>query len=307
MRIAITGLGGVGGYFGGKLAKKYAATREHDVIFVARGEHLTAIKNNGLKLITTEGEFRVKPTTATDKPLEIGLLDIIVFCVKSYDLEDSARMIFNNLHESTIILPLLNGVDVSDRLKSVLPKGIVLNGCVYISSNIVRPGVVRQIGGSCQLVFGPDNNADVGRFRYIEDILREAGIKAKLVKDVAITVWTKYVFVSPLAGLTSMLGKTFGAILEDQKSREMLEGMIKETELIAREKGINLPKNIAQVSLEKTASFPYLTKSSMQLDYEKGRKTEIEIFTGYIVKAGKELGVKTPLHNKVYDELLKRT
>ncbi len=306
MRIAIMGLGGVGGYYGGKLAFRYAGSGEHKIIFFVRGAHLEAIRSQGLKVITPEGEFTAFPTLATDRTAEAGPLDFILFCVKSYHLEDAARSIMGNIHESTVILPLLNGVDITERLQKILPGGIVLNGCVYIGSRLKSPGVIHQMGGSCQIIFGPDRDADTENFRYIEALLREAGIKADLQGGIAVPIWTKYIFIDPLAGLTSMLGKTFGAILADTESRDMLKGLMQEVERIAIAKRIGLPRDIVESSMEKVKSFPYETKTSMQADYEHARQTEMEIFSGYIVKAGKELGVPTPLHDRVHAELLKR-
>ncbi len=306
MRIAVLGIGGIGGYYGGKLALAYAGSGRHEIIFIARGEHLTAIKKNGLRLKSPEGEWTAVPTLATDRAEDIGSLDLVLFCVKSYGLEDAARMIAGKVHRGTVILPLLNGVDIAERLRAFLPECTVLNGCVYIGASIEGPGVVHHKGGTGQLIFGPDRNEDVEKFRSIETLLKEAGIPAELVKDAAVPVWTKYIFIDPLAGLTALLGKSFGAILENGEDRERLAGLMKEVESVARAKGVNFPEDIVKVTLQKAAAFPYATKTSFQLDYEKGRQTELDIFAGYIVKAGKELGVAIPLHEKVYGKLLKK-
>jgi len=306
MRIGIVGIGGIGGYYGGKLALKYGPSKEHEIIFIARGDHLKAIRKKGLKLITVDGEYTAVPALATDNPSEIGKLDLVLFCVKSYGLEDAARMLSGNIHEKTVVIPLLNGVNITERLRAALPRGTVIRGTVYIGSNIIAPGEVRQAGGSCQLIFGPDDNAQVEKYRPIEDLLRKADIKAELTADVAVPIWTKYIFVSPLAGLTSMLGKTFGEILEDPGSFKMLEGLLRETEAVARARGVNLPPDIVKASIGKVSGFPSATKTSMQRDYEKGNPIEIDIFMEYITKSGKELGIATPLHDKVYNALMKK-
>jgi 2-dehydropantoate 2-reductase len=306
VKIAIIGIGGVGGYYGGKVAQKYGIIREHDVFFVARGEHLAEIKKNGLKVITQEeGEFIAMPTTATDNPKDLGLVDLVLFCVKTYDLETAAQQLIDNIHEKTVIVTLLNGVDNADRLRNIMPRGTVLNGCVYISSVIQSPGVIRQVGGSRQLIFGPEND-DLEKYRYIEDLLRNADVRIELTADISVQVWTKYIFIGPLATIDSLLRKPLGAIIEDEQNKQMLRGLMEEVNLIARKRGIVLPENIIPVSLEKVSGFPYETKTSMQRDFESGRKTEIETFTGYIVKSGKELGVATPLHQEAYNKLLKR-
>jgi len=307
MRIAVVGIGGVGGYYGGKLALAYAGKGEHDVIFIARGEHLQAIREKGLCLMTPEGErLTVVPTLATDRPDEIGTLDFVLFCTKSYGLEEAARMIAGNVHDGTVVLPLLNGVNITERLRKVFPGCTVLNGCVYIGSSIEGPGVVHHKGGTGQLFFGPDRNEDVEKFRYLEGLLRGAGIKADLVEDVAVQLWTKYIFVSPFAGITSLRGKTFGAVLENDEDRKMLQGLMAEIEAVAKAKGVRLPADIVEESLRKGASFPYATKTSMQLDYEKGRPTEIDIFMEYVMSAGRELGIATPINEKVYRGLIEK-
>ena len=306
MRIGIIGIGGVGGYYGGKLALKYSGRSKHEVIFFARGAHLEAIRRDGLRLVTTEGEYIVRPMQATDNPGEMGPLDLAIFCTKSYGLEDAARAIAGNLSDDSVVLPLLNGVDITDRLRAVLPRGTVLYGGVFISSAIQGPGVVRQMGGTGQLFFGPADPADVEKFRPIEALLQGAGIKAELSADALLPLWTKYIFIGPMAGVTSLTGKPFGEVLADAADRALVEGLMKEIEAVARKKGVHFPPDIVQASLGKAAAFAPTTKTSMQLDYERGNRTELDIFTAYMVKAGKELGIPVPLHKKVYAELLQR-
>jgi 2-dehydropantoate 2-reductase len=309
MKIVIIGIGGVGGYYGGKLAQKYGSTGEHDIFFVARGEHLAEIRKNGLKVITQEeGEFTAIPTIATDDPKDLGLVDLVLFCVKTYDLETAAQQLIDNIHEKTVAITILNGVDNTDRLRTILTRSTVLNGCVYISSTIQAPGVIRQIGGPRKLIFGPENN-DTEKYRYIEEILRKADIRAELTTDISVQVWTKYIFIGPLATIDSLLRKPLGAIIENENNKQMLKGLMEEVNLIAKKRGIILPEDIIPLSLDKASGFPYETKTSMQRDFESGRKTtEIETFTGYIVKAGKELGVETPLYQEAYNLLsLRRT
>ena len=306
MRIGIIGIGGVGGYYGGKLALKYTGRSKHEVLFYARGAHLEAIRRDGLRLVTVDGEYLVRPAQATDNPAEMGPLDLAIFCTKSYGLEDAARAVAGNLSDDSVVLPLLNGVDITERLRAVLPRGAVLYGGVFISSAIQGPGVVKQVGGTGQLFFGPADPADVETYRPIETLLRDAGIKAELSADALLPLWTKYIFIGPMAGVTSLTGKAFGEVLGDPADRALVEGMMKEIEAVARKKGVRLPPDIVETSLGKAAAFAPTTKTSMQLDYERGNRTELDIFTAYMVKAGKELGIPVPLHKKVYVELLQR-
>jgi len=287
MRIGIIGIGGVGGYYGGKLAMKYAGTGEHEVIFYARGAHLAAIRKDGLKLVTVDGECTVRPTLATDNPAEMGKLDLAIVCTKSYGLEEAAKAVAGNLRDDSVVLPLLNGVDITDRLRAVLPRGIVLCGGVFISSAIQGPGLVKQVGGTGQLFFGPAEKADVEKFRPIEALLKGAGIKAELSADALLPLWTKYIFIGPMAGVTSLAGKPFGEVLGNADDRATVEGMMREVEAVARKKGVNFPADIVQSSLGKAAAFAPTTKTSMQLDYERGNRTELDIFIAYMVQAGK--------------------
>jgi 2-dehydropantoate 2-reductase len=305
MKIAVLGIGGVGGYYGGKLAHYWTSQANVKVIFVARGQHLEQIQKHGLKLVTKEGDFTVTPSIATANPEGLGPFDLVIFCVKSYDLETSREIFRNNFNERTVFLPLLNGVDNAEKLRSFFRKGRVLNGCVYISAHIVAPGVVEQTGGSCQLFFGSEDG-NIKDYLEIEHILVDAGIKAELKPNIEEVIWEKYIFISPLASVTSLLGEPFGVVMEKKESRDVTEGLVRELERIARAKGVNLVKNIVDITLDKVRAFPYKTKSSMQVDFEKGRKTEIEAFTGYGVKTARELGVDIPLHQMVYQKLKER-
>jgi 2-dehydropantoate 2-reductase len=299
MRVAVVGLGGVGGYFGGKLAGKYAGTPEHRVAFIARGAHLAAIRREGLLLRTVEGEYRVRPDIATASPAEAGSCDLVLFAVKEYDLEKAAAEIAPLLRADTTLLPVLNGVDIAERLRAIVPRGVVLSGLVYISAFVEAPGVVRQVGGSCQLVFGPDDGKS-DQYRPLEGLLRGAGIKAELSNDIAVPLWTKYLFVSPMAGVTSLKRLNFGDVMADGEARAMVRGLMAEVERLARAKGINLPPDSVERGIATVERFPPATKSSLQLDFEKEKRTELELFIGFAVRAGRALGVPMPLHEELY-------
>jgi 2-dehydropantoate 2-reductase len=304
MKIAVFGVGGVGGYFGGKVAGKYGGSPGHRVVFVARGAHLAAIRGDGLLLKAVEGDFRVKPDLATDNPSEAGPCDLVLLSVKEYDLEAAAAAIVPLLHEKTVVLPVLNGVDIAERLRSTLPRGVVLSGCVYISAFVEAPGIVRQVGGTCQLLFGPDDG-QAEMYRPLEILLKEAGIKAELSAAIAVPLWAKYLFVSPMAGVTSLTGLCFGDVMADEKGRGMGRGLMTEIEHLAAAKGIALPADCVDRGITTVERFPYATRSSMQLDYEKGRRTELELFIGYAVRTGRALGIPVPLHEEIYAKLKK--
>jgi 2-dehydropantoate 2-reductase len=300
MKIAIVGIGGVGGYFGGKLAHQYESKDDHQISFVVRGPHLEKIKESGLEVTTQEeGTFVARPAYATDNTEELGPVDVIILCVKGYGLDAAARMLANNIHDDTVIITVLNGVDNAKRLKAILNKGSVLNGCVYISSRIVSPGKIEQVAGPRTLIFGPEDGS-IAPYKNIESVLQNAGIKATLSPNIKTDVWTKLVFMGPLAGITSMLDKPFGGIMEDQENVKMTEGLMREVESLAKAQNVFLSDDVVQKSLAFARSLPYETKSSMQLDFEKGKQSEIETFTGYVVKSGALLNIKTPFHDEVY-------
>jgi 2-dehydropantoate 2-reductase len=302
MRIAIVGLGGVGGYFGGKIARAYAGSPAQRVVFIARGAHLAAIRRDGLRLKTVEGDFTVRPDLATDNPAEAGSCHVVLFSVKEYDLAGAAAALDPLLEEKTAVLPVLNGIDITERLRSLLPRGVVLSGCVTISSFIEAPGLVHQVGGSCRLLFGPDDG-QIGPFEPLERFLREAGISAELSAGIAVPLWTKYLFVSPMAAVTSLTGKCFGEVMADPADRAKVLGLMAEIEGMAAAKGIALPADGRERAIATVEGFPYGTRSSLQLDHAKGGRTELELFMGYAVRAGRLLGVPMPLHEALYAAL----
>ena len=302
MRIGIVGIGGVGGYFGGKLAREYENSGQHEIIFIVRGQHLAAIKEKGLQLFTREDDYVVRPALSTDNPAQSGIFDLVFFCVKSYHLESSALELKVNIKKNTVVIPLLNGINSGERLRAVLPDVDIVRGCVYISSFIEKPGVVRQTEGSCKLIFGTDDES-ANQYKYILDILLQARIDAKLTDKISKVLWTKYLLMCPLGSLTSATGKTYGGIMADQILRQKLRSMMQEVATVARARNISLPENAVEKTLELVGSFAYETKTSMQMDREKGKQMEIDTLTAYICKAGKESGIPTPLHNEIYFQL----
>jgi 2-dehydropantoate 2-reductase len=302
MKIAIVGIGGVGGYFGGKLAREYENPDQHEIIFIARGKHLSAIKKNGLQLLTKEGDYIARPARATDNPAKSDIFDLVFFCTKSYSLESSALVIKANIHKNTVVIPLLNGVNIAQRLRAVLPDADILQGCVYISSFVDKPGVVRQTEGSCKLTFGTDDQS-ANQYQYILNIMLQAKIDATLTDKISQALWIKYLLICPLGSLTATTGKTFGGIIEDAKLKNKLREMIKEVKAIADARKIELPEDIIDKTIKLIEDFSYDAKTSMMVDRELGKKMEVDIFTAYVRQAGQELGIPTPLHNEIYLQL----
>jgi 2-dehydropantoate 2-reductase len=302
MKIAIMGIGGIGGFLGGKLARKYSGSTEHEICFICRGDHLEKIKAEGLKLVTPDEEFVSSPDLATSDPCELGKVDVLLFAVKGYSLEDAARMASCCVNEKTVVIPFLNGVDNAHVLKEVLPECRVLNGCVYISARIEAPGVVRHVGGPGKFIWGPENGKS-DEFAEVQNVLEGAGINSVLSGNITLDAWKKFMFMSPYAGVTSAEAQTFGEVLGDEKSFEVLGNMISELEKVGRALGVELPSTIVEDSIQVGRNFPPQTKSSMQLDVEKGGKNELELFIGYVVKQASELGIDAPAYGHVYKAL----
>ena len=305
MKITVVGIGGVGGYYGALLARHYSDNKDSEIVFIARGKHLEEIKASGLQLLSEKESFTVRPDTATDDPSGCGTFELVLFCVKGYDLEESTKLIAPHIDENTIIISLLNGVDNAERLKSILRKGKILNGCVYIGAHILRPGVVRQVGGSCKLFFGNESDEIIDGKR-IQNMLKAANIDAEYRNDIRNIVWEKYLFISPFANATTFMKKTMRELLDNAEGKALLEGLLWEVVNIAKAQRVKIPENMREVTISKASTFPYETKTSMQMDFEKGKKAEIETFTGYIVKEGRKHQIAVPNHEMVYEALQKR-
>ncbi|HNY49079.1 MAG TPA: 2-dehydropantoate 2-reductase [Smithella sp.] len=303
MRIGVIGIGGVGGYFGGKLAREYEKSDEHEIIFIARGEHLKAIKHNGLHLFTTEGNYIARPKIATDQPAEAGIFDLVFFCTKSYSLEASAKEFSPCINENTVVIPLLNGVNSAERLRAVLPQADVIGGSVYIISHIEKPGVIRQEGGSCKLTFGTDDSEKAKKYSHILDTLLKANIHAILSDKISKALWTKYLLMCPIGSLTSVTGKTYGGLMEDPILQKKARDMMMEVVAVANAHHVHLPEEAVDKAMKMIAGFDYHSKTSMQIDRERGRPTEIDALTAHLCKAGREARVPTPLHDEIYEKL----
>lgn len=300
-RIITIGIGGVGGYFGGLLAKKYQDSKEVEIIFIARGEHLKKIKSAGLKIIKDDSEFTVIPSLATDDFAEAGKADYIILCTKSYDLEETSKRLSPCLRPDTIILPLLNGVNNTERIQTILPSQRVLEGCAYIVSHIKAPGVIENIGNIQKLFFGIDGTSNA-KFILLEKIMQDAGIEATLSQNISTVVWTKFIFISAIATATSYFEETIGEVVEKQE--DTLLKLIEEVTQIAKAKNISLDTDNTSKTLHLLKKVPYQNSTSMQRDFAgKKQHTELESLTKYVIVAGLELNIPTPTYQKLFEAL----
>ncbi len=302
--IIITGIGGVGGYFGGVLAKYFQDSGEVEIVFFARGKHLEEIRENGLKVIKGDTEFIARPSFATDTATEIGQADFIILCTKSYDLESVVESLRPCITKDTILLPLLNGVDSKERISALLPDNLVLDGCAYIVSRLIQPGVVENSGNIQKLFFGLDQELN-DQVRLLERLFKEAHIEALASSSISSIIWEKFIFISPTATATSYFNNTMGEILADPMKLSIVSTLIEEVIQLAKAKGITVPENMAEITLNKWKALPYETTSSMHSDFKnKKPNTELESLTGYVIREGEKCGLEMACFRSIYTELL---
>ncbi len=295
MKIAVIGVGGVGGYFGGTICR-HAAKLGAEVYFVARGGNLAAIKARGLTVRTAaDGEWSCRPASATDKIESLPVPDLALVCVKSYDLEEAARKLAAVATEETAVIPLLNGVDIHERVRAGIPRARIFPACVFIGTSLESPGVVAQKGGACKINLGPDPRAPRAAPAEILKLFAACGIDHEWFDDVVPSIWTKYVFIAAFGMVTACFDKTLGEVMESADLRGRVLAVMGEIAALARKKGIRLPETIVEDSFRKGSDFPPRTKTSFQRDVERTDKPdEREIFGGAVLRLGRETGVDTP-------------
>ena len=301
MKIAIMGSGGVGGYFGAKLA-----LAGEDVTFIARGAHLEAIRSGGLRVEGPLLECHLKDAKATDDPGTVGAVDLVVMTVKAYDLEGSARAIAPMMGEGTMVLPLLNGVDIAERIEPVLGAGRVLGGLCQLSAHIAEPGLIRQVGPLNKIIFGERSGEITPRAESLRLLLEHAEIPTVLSPAIEKELWLKFLFLAPVAGVCAVTGLNLGEVLDDSDTREMLAGCAGEIEAVGREKGVELPAGAAGETLVFAGTLPPNTLPSMALSAQRGDKMELDVLNGAAARMGRELGVPTPINQFIHAALKHR-
>jgi len=303
-RIAVIGIGGVGGYLGAKLAAKYAGSVDTEIIFIARGDNAAAIRSNGIKLITPQGEETTHPALVTDQAETLGLIDLIICCVKSYDLESGLAPFKTCVSDKTTIIPFLNGLDAAEIIKKTLAEVEVLEGCAYIISRLIAPGVIKESGNPPQFNFG--TGGDRENAEKIATIFQSAGINAQVSDNIALTLWEKFLFISPFATIMSCYDVCLGDILKNKDYKQTLVALMEELKTIGEARGIVFPEDIIQKFLDRMAGLPYESTTSMHTDFKNGKKTELSSLTVYVITLGKELGVPTPHYEEILEGINKR-
>jgi 2-dehydropantoate 2-reductase len=302
MRFAVVGTGGVGGYFGAMLASS-----GEDVMFTARGSHLEAMKRDGLHVITPSGALRVPPGRCVGTPAEIGPVDTVFFCVKSYDTERAAAALPPLLKSSTVVISLQNGVDNEEKLVRALPESTVFGGVAYIYSTITRPGEITTAAGPAKIVFGPLKGAPATQGSQAEEIRAKcamAGITAEVSCDIESALWKKFIFITGAGGITALTRLTLGEILAVDASRELLTDAMRETEGVARALGVHIEEGYLAGVFETLARYDNATRSSLYNDLVHGKPLEIEALAGTVIRRASALGIATPVNRAVYAALL---
>lgn len=291
MKIAIMGSGGVGGYFGAKMA-----LAGNDVTFIARGAHLDALRRNGLRVKTDDGDMIVNPVKATDDPATIGPVDVVLFSTKLYDTTEAAEQLKPVMGPGTFVVTVQNGISGADMIGAVLGRENVLAGSTYIVSHLEEPGVIRHMGKYQRIVFGEIDGRMSNRGRSFETLCQDSGIDVELSDKVQTTMWEKFIPLTVMSGMTSVTRSPIGPILADPALAAMVDAAVSEAVNVARAKGIALPEGIAERVQKTVRLAPYDTKASMLVDLERGKKMELPWLSATIASMGEELGVPTPTH-----------
>ena len=298
MKIVVIGAGGVGGFFGGKIAKA-----GYDVTFIARGKHLETISTNGLQVKSIDGDFTVFPKV-TDDISSVKNPDLIILGVKSWQVVDVAKQIKPILNSSTMVLPLQNGADNADKLRSVLPTKNVVAGLSRIVSKIEAPGVINHFAFVPQINFGEYDNSKTARIQKVKAVFDKARIKNRVSEDIHLDIWRKFLFITNISGIGALTRVVFGMMREDKAIRKMILDTASEIKQVANAKGIALTEKDIETAIQAIDTTDYNTTASMQRDILEGRPSELENFNGYIVHQGERLDIKTPVNSFIYYALL---
>jgi len=296
MRIAIMAAGGVGGYFGARLT-----VAGHDVVFFARGKHREAIARAGLKIESPLGNLHLQSVTLADDPAKVGTVDIVLFAVKMWDLEQAARELKPLVGPKTRVITLQNGVDAEEQLGPILGHEQVVPGLTQLATVIESPGVIRHTSPFAFIRFGHNDGRSDAMLDAFVAAGQKAGLDVALSEDISRDLWAKFTILSAMAGLTASTRKPMGLVLADPDTRALFHDIMKEIVAVARAKGVALPANFADDRLAYAdATVPKHMKASMANDLDHGNRLELDWLNGRVVELGRSLGIPTPANAAVY-------
>lgn len=301
MKIAVMGTGGVGGYFGGRLAAK-----KFDVSFIARGGHLAAIRRYGLRVESAKGNIHLKHVKATDKPKEIGPVDYVLFTVKLADTESAIEAIRPLIGKDTVVISLQNGVDAEPLLSEKLGLQHVMGGLAFIAAVITAPGVIKHTGTMARVVFGELDGTRTPRAETLLAAFRDAGVDAEISDNIEKAIWEKFIFLVALSGVTTVTRKPIGVLRADTDTRALLRAVMAEVAAVARAQGIGIDDAFVDNRLAFADTLPPEMTSSMHEDLERGNRLELDWLAGTVVRLGREFGIATPANAFIYAALKHR-
>lgn len=295
MRVYIVGAGGVGGYFGGLLAKA-----GENVTFVCRGDHYKTIKKNGLKVISVVEDFIINPAKFVDSISKIKKPDLVIFTVKTYDTETVAEELKSVINEDTIIITFQNGIENDVVIKKITGSNNVYPGVAYVISARTKPGVIEQTGGLRKLIFGDRNNSENSSLREIEKVMRAAGIDASLSDDITRDLWKKYMFIVAFSGMTAVCRSPIGKVLADHTTLSLYERCVKEAIIVAKTHGVVVASDAFENIMTTSRNTAPDSKSSLLVDIENGRKNEIETLNGTLVRLARDYKIDVPINELIH-------
>ncbi|KFF11358.1 2-dehydropantoate 2-reductase [Chryseobacterium soli] len=303
--VVIAGLGGVGGYFGFKINQTNETLQHHTISFIARGETYKKVKEEGLTLLSPEHPVsQTHPDAVVQHISEIKNPDLVLICVKEYDLENVCSQLLQVIHKDTVLLPMMNGADIYERIRKVIPDNVILPTCIYVASHIKKKGVVEHKGKAGKMIVGRDPEHFSADVDWIVSLLRDSKIDLDFKDNSLTDIWTKFIFISSFGLVTAKHNSSIGMVCTDELQKQEATEIMKEIQQMADRKNIPLQKDIIEKTFEKAAGFPSETPTSLQLDVNSGKENnELELLGGAVLQLGAQLHVDTPNTQKIYDEV----
>jgi len=292
------GAGGIGGYFGARLAQA-----GHDVAFIARGRHLTALREHGLQVKSANGDVHLTKPSVVDDPAALSPVDVALFAVKLWDTEQAAEQLRPLVRKGGVVVPFQNGVESIERIAAVVGPERVMGGVAYIAATIAEPGVIEHTGTMARLRFGSVLPAQHSTAEALAAACQGAGIDALQVADIRRALWEKFVFLASLSGLTSIARQSLGVLRSDPDSRNTFEAAMKEVWSVGRARGIALTDDFIARQMIFLDSLPHEMTSSMHKDLVAGNRLEVPWLSGAVARMAKESGVAAPIHATIYAAL----
>lgn len=298
MKIAVIGAGGVGGYFGGRLARANL-----DVTFLARGEHLREIQQNGLRVKSVNGDFIIDNARATDSIQEIGFADIIILAIKAWQVREISRELASIVKKNTIFLPLQNGVLTAEELAENIPSANIIGGLCKIISKVESPGVINHFALDPVVIFGEFDSRGTERAELLKSVFDRAGVNAIISDDITADLWKKFIAIC-VSGLLAVTKTNYGELRELKETRQLMTELIREIFTLSQRLKINIEPEFPDRLISLIDTYPYQTTSSLTRDVWEGRPSEIEYQNGTVVRLGEKYGVATPVNRFVYNCIL---